>query len=410
MRIGIFAKNNNLSVDTIRYYIDLNLIHPIRRGKYFYFEKEQQDQLERLLYLKNLNFTLDEIKKIFSIDKLNKIETILESNLYEKILIEKQSNVEKQIVNLSKVSDLLKIELNKIKSRQKKVVKEYGIGFNNLDYICCPKCGKKMEFSEGVLKHNSIYDAKGECICGYTLLIKDGIVLANPNQNDIIDPYNNNQDYADELMNSTPKSFIEFMIMRCEEISRLLVEKNLSDKVLLFLKSGVGPAELNLLEKTTDIKLMILVDEDFDKLRIAKKSIDGNFPNVNVLCICSELDELPIRNKSIDIAIDFVATFKNAFRSDIDIYKSVNQLLKDKSSIMGLYLYFKKVDMFSRLDRNKWKFFDYRAIKQKIINLNYVETGNYAEQKLHEGSNINGFFKEEDKVHAKIMIFEGKIN
>ncbi|QVK17017.1 MerR family transcriptional regulator [Mycoplasmatota bacterium] len=97
MRIGIFAQKNKISVDTVRYYIDLNLTHPIRKGKYFYFENEQQDQLDRVLYLKNLNFTLDEIKKIISIDKLNKIETIIESNLYEQILLEKQRSVKKKL-------------------------------------------------------------------------------------------------------------------------------------------------------------------------------------------------------------------------------------------------------------------------------------------------------------------------
>ncbi|QVK17016.1 hypothetical protein KHQ81_08960 [Mycoplasmatota bacterium] len=240
------------------------------------------------------------------------------------------------------------------------------------------------------------------------MFIKDGIILSNSNQLDIIEPYDGRQNYIDELMNETPKSFIDIMIKRNEEIARVLVDRNLSDKILLFMKTGVGPVELNLLEKTTDIKLMILVDEDIEKLKITKKSIEGNFSNINVLYICCELDALPIKTNTIDIVIDFLATFKNAFRSDIDIYQSLNQYIKDKSSIIGLYLYFKKADMFSRLDRKKWAFFDNRAIKQKIKNLNYIETSDYEEAILQEGSNINDFFKEEDKVHAKIMIFDRK--
>lgn len=61
-RIGKFAIDNGISIDTIRYYIQLELIHPLRKGKYFYFGKEQQEQLEYIIRYKELRFSLDEIK------------------------------------------------------------------------------------------------------------------------------------------------------------------------------------------------------------------------------------------------------------------------------------------------------------------------------------------------------------
>lgn len=405
MRIGMFAKSNNLSIDTVRYYIDLKLIHPIRKGKYYYFEKEQQEQLNRLLFLKKLHFTLEEIKKIISFEKLSKIETTIKSNIYEDMLLEKRNIIEKQINELSEALEELDNEIMNISKKQNANIKEQGIAFKSFELICCPKCGEEIEFVEGVLRGNGIIEGKGICNCGYSLLIKEGIILLSHNSDNIIDPYIENHNQLDEFINETPKSFVESMMYFYEEIVRLLSKKLLSDKALLFMKSGLGPLELSLLERTTDIKLMILVDDDFNKLRIAKKSIEKNFPNNNVLYICSELNELPLKKRTIDIVIDFVASFIHGFRIDDNLYEYIIPILKEKSSIIGLYLHFKQFNMLSRLTENKRKLFNGSVFKN-IASYSYVESSDYEEIILHEGTNINDFFKEGDKVHAKLMFFD----
>lgn len=408
MRIGIFAQSNNLSIDTVRYYVDLNLIHPIRRGKYYYFEKEQQDELDRLIYLKKLRFTLEEIKKIATVKELSKIKTVVESSIYSGMLLKKRAELNSEILELSKALYELEEEIEKTNEKPIDACMERGIAFGNLEILCCPKCGKSMEINEGILRGNGVYEAKAECDCGYLLSINQGIVVTKHNHENIIEPYVEGHNYVDDFANDAPKTFVDFMINSSKEVIRLLLENALSDKVLLFMKSGMGVLETGLLEQTKDIKLIILVDDDFNKLRVAKNSIETNFPNCNAIYICSEFYELPLKKKSIDIAVDFLAAFINGFRLEHNIYDYIIPLLKGKSSIIGLYLYFKRLKMLLRLPESNRKLFDGRTIPQTIQGNGYINTTDYEEFILHEGSNINDFFRDEDSVHSKIMAFERK--
>ena len=51
MKIGKFGEVNNLSIDTIRHYIDLSLIIPEKRGTLFFDEYCQSD-LELIIHYK----------------------------------------------------------------------------------------------------------------------------------------------------------------------------------------------------------------------------------------------------------------------------------------------------------------------------------------------------------------------
>ena len=66
MKIGKFGEVNNLSIDTIRHYMDLSLIIPEKRGTLFFDEYCQTD-LELILHYKDLGFSLNEIKELFFI-------------------------------------------------------------------------------------------------------------------------------------------------------------------------------------------------------------------------------------------------------------------------------------------------------------------------------------------------------
>lgn len=408
MRIGEFAENNNLSIDTIRYYVDLNLIHPIHRGRYFYFEKEQQEELDRLLYLKSLKFSLDEIKKILTAESLSKIKTSVENSIYEDMLHKKREEISREIKGLSAVLKGIEDEILKFKNRHDDTYKERGVSFSNLQILCCPRCGRAVEISDGILKGNGIYEGISNCECGYSLSINQGIIITKQNIGNIIEPYEEGRDYVGDLINETPKSYVDYMMSSSKEVIRLLLDKGLSEKTLLFMNSGLGVLETNLLGHSTDIKLMILADGDFNKLKVAKKSIESNFPGCNVVYICSELYELPLRKKAIDIAVDFLAAFLNGFRMDKNIYEYILPLLKSKSSIVGLYMYFKQFRMLSRLPEPHRYIFDGRSIPKAIKEQGFAEIGGYEEYVLNEGSNIDGFFREGDTVHSKIIVFDRK--
>lgn len=69
-KIGEFSKLVNVPVKTLRYYDEINLFKPQEIdlfSGYRYYSEKQIDDLEVILSLKEVGFSLEEIKKILEI-------------------------------------------------------------------------------------------------------------------------------------------------------------------------------------------------------------------------------------------------------------------------------------------------------------------------------------------------------
>lgn len=406
MRIGEFAKKNNLSIDTIRWYIQLNLIHPLRKGAYYYFELEQQQQLDKILKYKEMKFSLEEIKRIIQAEKLSILETKIKSNLIIEMLMTKKDEVEQEIHVLTDTLTRLNHEIERAKNNRDKNVNCQGIKFTNLEILSCPHCQQKIIFKDGILKDNRIFSGKALCTCGYLITVNEGIIISSQSPEKVINPVAENQNQIQELITSMPQPFIELMLHYLEELVRYFENKDLSEKIILSIKSGVGTLGLNLLNKCPEIHTLILVEEDLQKLKIAKRSIDKHYQNKNVLYICSTLNSLPLRRKSIDIAIDFLATFVSGFQTADNLYDFLLPYMKPKdSSISGLYFYFKDFAIRSRIEQEKRKLFDEVFLKNYLKQNGFHEIASYAEKVLKEVS-FHDFFQEGDQIYASIKVYQ----
>lgn len=89
MKTGEFSIKSNISIDTIRYYEKLGLLHPnkLANNRKDYTE-DNLKQLQLITMLKKLNLTLNDIGVLFNLDA---IYDASEDNLDEKIEIIKKS-------------------------------------------------------------------------------------------------------------------------------------------------------------------------------------------------------------------------------------------------------------------------------------------------------------------------------
>ena len=90
IKIGDFSKMFNVSINTIRFYEEKGLLVPTyidRYSGYRYFDDENVSQMSKILFLKNLGLSLDEIK-IYDDSKIN--DKVKE---YENKILELKQNI-----------------------------------------------------------------------------------------------------------------------------------------------------------------------------------------------------------------------------------------------------------------------------------------------------------------------------
>lgn len=69
MEIGEFSKQTGLSIDTLRYYNKLGLLVPIKVNGRRRYDEAELEKAAVILKLKNLSFSLDEIKALFELEE-----------------------------------------------------------------------------------------------------------------------------------------------------------------------------------------------------------------------------------------------------------------------------------------------------------------------------------------------------
>lgn len=114
MKIGEFSKINKISIETVRHYIDLGLIIPYKNGAQYEFNEKCQKELENILELKSLSFTLNEIKSIFVYETLGKLSVTEKNNILHDIFTLKQKEINKKINELVEIDNKLIKQINDI--------------------------------------------------------------------------------------------------------------------------------------------------------------------------------------------------------------------------------------------------------------------------------------------------------
>lgn len=404
IRIGKFAEINGISIDTIRYYIQRNLIHPIRKGKYFYFGNEQQEQLDSIVYFKELRFSLDEIKMLMCIEKLSTLETPAKRDHIENMFIAKLDKLQQEKAQLEDIISKLSLEIEAVKQTTNANVESRGIPFCLLNILYCPRCQRKLTIHDGILMNHSVYAGKVICECGYAMTIEEGIIL-NLGESDKKGHAEQSECLITNLFNNTSHTFVEQMLYSTEETTRCIAHYDLHSKTVLLMKTGAGTLAMSLLNKCSGIGTLILFDEDVEQLKIAKKTISKHFPEQNVIYIGGSFKILPIQNESVDLAIDFAASFEAALEKSLNLYKYLMLYMRSKSIIIGFYLSFKKSIAIEKIGSNPRKLLDSTFVPNYLKKNGYRISESYEGQKLKISDGLGGFCQTGDLMNTRIVAY-----
>lgn len=180
MKIGEFAAKNQISPDTVRYYVREGLLYPVREGYHFSFDEQCSRDLRRVQTLKNIGFSLSEIKQIM----LNSTERLFAAEasssvcrqLYEKRLAE----INGELRRLEQARAFLeeRLELEEAKADFSRPV---GIPLAALNWLVCPDCRESLVLESDQIRSGQIISGALTCPhCGRVLPVEEGILMVSP--------------------------------------------------------------------------------------------------------------------------------------------------------------------------------------------------------------------------------------
>ncbi|MTI65070.1 MAG: MerR family transcriptional regulator [Firmicutes bacterium] len=126
-KIGNFSKMNKITVKTLRHYDKIGLFKPIyvdEKTGYRYYSSSQLPRLHKILALKNIGFSLDEIKKAMKEITTENMATYLEDKRVEIL-----KKIQNESLKLSQVNTYLK------KIKQEGFNMEYNIVLKELPEV-----------------------------------------------------------------------------------------------------------------------------------------------------------------------------------------------------------------------------------------------------------------------------------
>jgi DNA-binding transcriptional MerR regulator/SAM-dependent methyltransferase len=398
MRIGKFAEENGISIDTARHYMEFGLIIPEKRGGQYYFDEGCKSDLKEILSLKGLGFSLNEIKTIFMFRRLGKLSPYQEDEYYRDIFISKDRFVGEQIQKLTEVKKRLEEKIKELSQRKSERKFLLGVDIKTLDLLRCVKCGGALTLSKGSIVSNQIIDGELTCSCGETYRIEEGILIVGAQQK--ISAVNVIHNYLSEYINETDPDYLNNVYRGMEWGVKRLCSSDLEDKTLMELGSGSGFFLRNAYSHLPESCLYIAVDHDIERHRFLKNMLKGADHKRNVLFICSDFSKIPLKDKSVDALINASGTSNYSFEHDKFLLELIDKHIKEDAVLVGSYILFNNFGANTLIAERYRKNFIIEHIKKNIGSLRYKLLEDVTSDYVEKGGKYEDYFIKGEKVYS----------
>lgn len=403
MKIGKFSDINKLSIDTIRHYMNLNLIVPSKEGTQYEFDEVCQKDLDDILIFKSMGFELKEIKSIFYYKRLASLTPYEEDEYYKEIFKSKYEKIDTEIEILLKNKGILEEKISEISNKSTVVKRKIGIDIKVLSNLCCVKCKGDLSLFDGNIENNQVINGRLKCECGEEYTIDDGILIVNINREE-----SNEINYRKiiDYINNTSNAYLDTMYKGHELLYKDIHLDDYKNKMILELGSGLGFSIRMMYKSIPSTATYIAVDHNINAHRFLKSTLERAEEKKNIVFICSDFLNLPIKDHSIDILFDFSGSSNYGFDHEDFLLNSLDRYTKEKSELIGSYIIFKNFNKNSDVKECYRKNFNRTLIKDNINNLGYKEKNEIVSDLVDEGGIYESYFQKGEKIY--FYIFHGE--
>lgn len=401
VRIGRFAEENGISIDTVRHYMDLGLIIPEKSGGQYCFDEVCKSDIGEIFNLKGLGFSLKEIKTIFMFRRLGNLTPYQEDEYYKDIFVCKDKYVGEQIHELIGVKKRLEKKIQELSERKNERKSILGVDIKALDLLKCLKCGGGLMLSKGSITSNQIIEGELSCSCGETYLIEDGILIIGDEKKNSWGKFM--ESYLSEYINETDPDYLNNIYRGIDWGTKRLCSSDLQGKVLLELGSGSGFFLRNAYSCLPDDCIYIAVDHDIERHKFLKNMLEGVEHKRNILFICSDFLEIPLKNMSVNILVDASGTSNYSFEHEEFLLGLVDKYVKEDAVLIGSYILFKNFNTNTLIEARYRKNFIIDNIKRNLSSLKYTLLDDMTSDYVEDGGKFEDYFKKGEKVYSYMV-------
>lgn len=338
MRISIFAKKFDVTVNTIRHYIEIGLVIPIKKDTQFEFDQTCIDDMSLIQELKQYRFTLQEIHKILSFKRITLLTEKEDIDYYAQTLLEKKHQLlqeSKQIIQSTRLIDEKIDELRKVSV----IEKETGVPLLFVSRFCCPTCQETLQVKDAQMQGEYLFSGKIVCGCGYDARIEDGIVIT-PATNQT--PQNEHYIYDRELFHEITPELVSILEKGSLWMFKRMAKKDLTNRVVIHTNIETFVFSPKFLASVQPNIFYLFTGNNLEMLRKLKAKIQHINPHLPVLYMVNGDLRLPIKHHSIDCVIDNLSFNDYSLFNASFALEKLLPYLKHDSFIVGNTSYYGK--------------------------------------------------------------------
>lgn len=401
MKIGTFAKQNGVGIDTVRHYMDLELLIPQKAGKQYEFDLQCQKDLEDVLYLKSLGFSLLEIKNIFLVRHLGAMTSFQQMEQFRGIFRQKYEEVRAQIETLDREASRLKSELRKMESAPGSPRRSFGVDLAGLRFLCCDRCGGPLHLHGASVDDDRILSGRLTCGCGTEYTVRDGILFAGGGcRGEEDDQLPDVLSYMEQTDEEYLKKVDKTLVWTLHQIDF----GGFAGKVLL--EPGVGSGFLlrRLYGNLPESAVYFAVDRSPARLRFLRSILEKAEPQKNVVLLCCDFSRIPLKERCVDAVCDFSGSTAYAFEHPEFLLDKIDRLVKPDAELIGSYIVFRNILPNNEIPQDCRPLFRPGPVKEHIAALGFQKQAEYLSEAVDRGGIYESYFSGGERVQTYCFV------
>ena len=348
--------------------MELNLLTPEKKGGHYHYDEKCEAQMKELLDLKEMGFSLQEIKNIFNFKRMGKLTSYQRNKYYQSLYESKVQDINGELTRLKNAKKKLEEKIAQLKLKSRETNTRIGIDLSVLSLFSCPECNGELKLSADKVEDNQVLEGSLNCECGTSLKIEEGIIYTDnyfENASEI------EENHIEKYIKNTDPDFIDKSYESLAWLKRHFESQKLNNKVVLEPGSGYGHFLRQVYSDLTEDTVYICVDYKPQLNKYLKRLLEMTGKKAKVIFITADLSEIPMKKDTVDLLVDFTGTSEYAFRNKEFLPEILDCYLKKEAVYLASFIVYDRFGPNAVVSLPYRKNFKYKEIKEGVLKIDF---------------------------------------